>query len=132
LASCATGPRYSEVETKIPAQSAGQGRIYFYRATNVIGSAIQPEVLLNGEKVGRSIPSGYFFVDRPPGDFEVKLTTEVERKLSFKLQFGEQRYVRMHVELGALVYRVFPELIDSAEALEAIKKLHYTGSMPLK
>ena len=83
--SCATGPKYSVIKDSFSLLKPDEGRIYFYRTGNPFGSGIQPGVTLNGEKVGDSIPGGFFFIDRPPGNYEVMLSTEVERKLSFTL-----------------------------------------------
>ena len=129
LAACATGPKYAEVKSAIPALAADHGRIYFYRSGNMFGSGIQPVVMLNGEKVGDSVPGGFFFVDRKPGNYEVLLSTEVERKLTFTLVSGQEQYVRMSVTLGVIVYRVFPELVDAATGMSEIKDLSYTGSV---
>lgn len=128
LTSCATGPKYSAIKESFPLLNPDEGRIYFYRTGNPIGSGIQPGVTLNGEKVGGSIPGGFFFVDRPPGNYEVLLSTEVERKLSFTLDKGQKRYVRMSVGLGVLIYRVFPVLVEESEALREMEDLSYTGT----
>lgn len=129
LSACASGPKYSEIASSIPSLEAKDGRIYFYRTGNPIGSAIQPSVKLNDETVGKSKPGGFFFVDRVPGDYEVVLSTEVDKKLTFTLPADEERYVKMTVGLGVLVYRVFPELVDAGVGKEALVKLRYTGDL---
>ena len=83
LTSCATGPKYEEVESSIPGLTPSNGRIYFYRNVSMlIGAGLQPAVLLNGTKVGNATPGGFFFVDHSPGPIEVATSTEVERKVS--------------------------------------------------
>jgi Protein of unknown function (DUF2846) len=124
---CASGPKYSAVEKNIPTLASGKGRIYFYRSGSMFGSGIQPSVKLNGEKVGDSKPGGFFYIDRAPGDYEVMLSTEVDRKLTFTLDAGEERYVRMSVSLGVLVYRVYPELVDKSTGVTEMRELSYTG-----
>ncbi|MBI2508706.1 MAG: DUF2846 domain-containing protein, partial [Betaproteobacteria bacterium] len=89
---------------------------------------IQPSVMLNGQQVGDSKPGGFFFVDRDPGNYEVLLSTEVERKLTFTLAGGQEQYVKMTVTLGVIVYRVFPELVDAATAKADMQDLSYTGT----
>jgi len=128
FSSCATGPKYSVIKSSLPQLNPIEGRIYFYRTGNPFGSAIQPDVNLNGEKVGRSIPGGFFFVDRSPANYEVVLSTEVEKKLTFTLDKGQIRYVRMSVGLGVIVYRVFPTLVEESKALSEMKGLSYTGT----
>src|SRR5262245_5793226 len=85
LAGCATGgARYADVNVAAPKLAADRGRIYFYR-TSILGFAIQPEIKLNGESVGSAAPGGFFFVDRPRGNYVASSTTEVESKLPFAL-----------------------------------------------
>jgi hypothetical protein len=127
LTACASGPKYKEVEASIPPLAAGKGRIYFFRSANIFGSGIQPTVMLNGTQVGDSKPGGFFFVDRDPGNYEVLLSTEVERKLTFTLASGQEQYVRMSVTLGVVVYRVYPELVDAATGKSEMVDLSYTG-----
>jgi len=130
LAGCASGPKYAEVANSFPQVAAGQGRIWFFRSSTPFGAAIQPDVMLNGVKVGDSVPGGFFFVDRPAGDYEVLLSTEVERKVTFTLEPRQERHIRMSVGLGLIVYRVYPELADPAEADKEIRELSYTGGKP--
>jgi hypothetical protein len=127
VAGCATGPKYTEVSSSIPAMQPDKGRIYFYRTANMFGSGIQPKVKLNGEIVGKSKPGGFFFVDREPGNYKVVLSTETDKKLSFQLEPGNEKYVRMTVGLGLVVYRVYPELEDKNVAMEEIRDLSYIG-----
>lgn len=121
LAGCATGPRLSERPDAIPPIPAGMGRIYFYRATT-IGAAVQPSIKLNGEKVGVSKPRGVFYVDRPPGTYEIETKTEVSRKLSFSLEDQQPRYVRFKVGMGFFVGHVIPELVEPSEGEGEIAK----------
>lgn len=132
LSACASGPKFADVEKTFPQVAAGQGRIWFYRSGIMWGAGIQPSVNLNGVKVGDSVPGGVFYVDRPRGNYEVLLSTEVERKLTFTLEPGQERYIRMTVGMGAIVYRVYPELIDPAEARKELVDLSYTGGQPLR
>ena len=94
LAACASGPKHAEIQSSIPAVKAGEGRLYVYRESSMMGAAIQPSVLVNGKVAGQSKPGGFFFVDLPPGPVEVSTSTEVEKKLSLTLDAGQTRYVR--------------------------------------
>ncbi len=130
LLACASGPKYAEVAGTFPQLAANQGRIWFYRSGTMFGAGIQPGVILNGAKVGESTPGGFFFVDRPAGNYEVLLSTEVDRKVTFTLEPRQERYIRMTVGLGVIVYRVFPELADPAEGSKEIRELSYIGAKP--
>ena len=127
---CATGPKFTEVKSSIPSLSQDKGRIYFYRSGTMFGSGIQPSVKLNGVVVGDSKPGGFFYIDVPPANYEVVLSTEVDKKLTFMLDKQEQKCVRMSVGLGVLVYRVYPELAEPAICDAEIQDMSYTGSAP--
>jgi hypothetical protein len=119
---CATGPKYAEVVSTLPALGPSQGQIYFYRPS-AFGAAVQPDIKLNGVKVGTAKPHGFYFVDRAPGDYEVSAATETEKKLTFTLEAAQERFVRLKIQLGVLVGRIVPELVDRAEADGEIKGL---------
>lgn len=127
LGACATsGPKFSEARPFAAAPAAGDGRIYVYR-TAVLGMAVQPEVRINGEVVGTATPSGYFYVDRKPGNYEITTTTEVERKLSLTLDKDQTRYVRLGISMGFFVGHVYPELVDTDVGVKELQELRYTG-----
>ncbi|TAK94246.1 MAG: DUF2846 domain-containing protein [Verrucomicrobia bacterium] len=110
---CASGPRYNEVKASFPPLPAEKGRIFFYR-TAVLGAGVQPSVKLNDTPVGSAKPKGFFYVDRPPGDYRVETSTEVSRRLSLTLEAGQTRYVRLNMAMGFFVGHVWPELVENA------------------
>ncbi len=118
---CATGKKFSDAKSTLPPLAADQGRIYFYRVT-AVGAAVQPAVKLNGEKIGTAKPKGCFFVDRPPGNYQVETSTEVKRQLSLTLEKQQTRYVRLNLAMGFFVGHVFPELVDDATGEKEIAK----------
>ena len=127
LGGCATGPKYSAVASSFPLLAPSKGRVYFYRPS-ALGAAVQPDIKLNGEKVGTAKPSGFYFVDREPGNYEVTAATETEKKLTFVLEAGQVRYVRLRMQMGILVARVVPELVDGQEAVKELEGLSYIAS----
>lgn len=130
LTGCASGPKYSMVASTLPSMAPEKGRIYFYRPS-AFGAAVQPDIKLNSEKVGTAKPHGFYFVDRDPGNYEVTAATETEKKLTFTLEPGQQRYVRLKIQMGLLVGRIVPELVDKDEAEGELKELSYIAE-PLK
>lgn len=128
LTGCASGPKHAEVKDSIPNLAADKGRIYFYRNSNMFGSAIQPDIKLNGEVVGSSVPGGFFFVDRAPGNYEVVTSTEVDKKLTFVLSARETKCVKTGIGLGAIVARISPELIDNAQCDTELPTTSYIGT----
>jgi Protein of unknown function (DUF2846) len=127
LGACASGPKYAEMKSKIPVVKSGEGRIYVFR-DSIFGAAIQPKVYLNGGEVGASKANGFFYVDRPAGEYKMANQTEVERSLTFVLEPGETKYVRSSISFGLIAGRANFELAPAAEAQKAIEGLSYTGN----
>lgn len=115
---CASGPKYGQV--RIAQLGQENGRIYFYRITGAFGAAIQPAVKLNGQVVGVAKPTGFFYVDRAPGNYEVETSTEVNRRLTFTLEKGQTRYVRLNIGMGVFVGHVYGELVENEKAEKEI------------
>src|SRR5438105_14496021 len=130
LAGCATGPKYTEVISTLPSLTPSEGRIYFYRPS-AFGAAVQPAINLNGQKVGTAKPHGFYFVDRAPGNYEVTAATETEKKLTFTLEPSQERFVRLRIQMGVMVGRIVPELVDKADAEPERGKLSFIPD-PLK
>lgn len=126
VSSCATGTKFAELQPSTKPSDVEFVRIFFYRPSS-LGAALRPEVLLNGEKVGEAIAHGFFYVDRPPGDYTVTTSTEVKRKVSFVLDRGQTRYIRFSTSLGFFVGHVYGELVDESKGLSEIKNCKYTG-----
>lgn len=126
LASCASGVPFTELNPSFDPEVSNTGRIFFYRVTGAAGAAIQPEILMNGEKIGKSIPQGFFYLDKPAGEYTVTTTTEVKRKASFVLDEGQTRYIRFGISMGFFAGHVYGELVDPEEAKEEIIKCKYT------
>jgi hypothetical protein len=125
LSGCATGgPKYTEMSQSMTAPQAGTERIWFYRTT-AMGFAVQPVVNLNGEPVGKAVPQAFFYADRPPGDYTVSTSTEVEKNLTFRLEQGQPRYVRLNIGLGIMVGRVYGVLVDEETARKEMESTSY-------
>ena len=127
LSACATGVKFSEMNPGTMPNDPESARIFFYRTT-LLGAALQPEIRLNGTKVGNSIAQGFFYVDRPAGSYEVVTSTEVDRKVSFVLEKGQTRFVKFSVSMGFFMGHVYGELIDQAVGAEEIKDCKYAGA----
>jgi hypothetical protein len=126
LTACAKGAKFSEVNPNLASENPDWGRIFFYRPSS-FGAALQPDVMLNGEKVGQAISWGFFYVDRPAGNYECVTSTEVKRKVSFILEPGQTRYVRFSVSFGFFVGHVYGELVEDSVGLKEIKECKYIG-----
>jgi hypothetical protein len=124
---CASGPKYDLVADRIPAVPAHAGRIYFFRPSAMVGGMITADVHLNGEVVGSSKSGGFFFVDRAPGDYEVRTATEAENVLTFHLDENQTRYVQTMVTMGLLIGHIYPELVDADVGDKGVRASCYTG-----
>ncbi|MBF0309001.1 MAG: DUF2846 domain-containing protein [Magnetococcales bacterium] len=128
LSGCASGPKYTEMLSRIPELSQDNGRIYLYRSTT-FGAALQPTIKINNNIVGESIARGFVYVDRPAGTYLVETSTEDDGRISVNLEKGRTKYVRLGVGFGLLVGRVYPELVDEKLGASEIMDLSYTGRL---
>jgi hypothetical protein len=126
IVGCANVPTapYPEAAAKFSKLNARDGRIFVYRSSG-LGGLVMPAVYLSGEQVGRAIPRQVFFVDRPAGSYEITTATEVERKVTFSLTAGEEKYVRLSPSFGLMIGRINPELVSKTEAEEELKELDF-------
>lgn len=125
LMGCASGPKYSEISNTFQEAPEDTGRIFIYR-TAVLGAAIQPDVKLDGEVVGKAVPNGFFFVDKKPGNHKIATSTEVDRHLSLTVEKGQTRFVRLDVSMGFFVGHVYPKLVENNIGEKEIQKCSYT------
>lgn len=126
LAGCASGPAYEEYAATMQPVGDGNGRIYMYRPSS-FGAAVKPMIRVNDNEVGKSVAKGFFFVDLPPGDYNIAASTEAERNLDVTLDANEEMYVRLEMKMGAFVGHVKPVLVDASVGSEEIKKTKYAG-----
>jgi len=126
LSACASGVKFTDMRPSLAPPSQEMGRIFFYRPVT-IGAALKPDILVNGNRVGESVAWGFFHIDRPPGNYEVVTSTEVDRKVSFVLEKGQTRYIRFSVNMGFFVGHVYGELVEQATALPELEGCKYAG-----
>ena len=124
----ATGPKHAEVSKIIPALEQDQGRIFIYSWRLKFGGIPQPAIKLNNEMIGKAVPGGFFYVDRPVGEYEISTETEVKRTLSFLLDKGQTRYVRLGMSSGFWELHIYPELVEPKKAQEEINSCSYVGA----
>lgn len=94
-----------------PPLEAGKGRVYVYRGAALAG-AFPPDVLLNGENLGRADRRGAAWRDVVPGSYTVATTLNAD-VVHFTVAAGETRYVRL--ASGFFDERVRPALVDAAK-----------------
>ena len=128
LSACASGIPFTQMQPRETAVDPEMGRVFLYRATS-IGAAVQPRITMNDEVIGVSKAQGFFYVDRPSGEYVIQTTTEVERRVSFVLDPGQTRYVKFKVGMGFFVGHVYGELVDNEVGRAEIQKCKYTGEL---
>lgn len=131
LAGCA-GTRYDTAGAQIPPIPQGQGRIYFYQLHPNLVSARQQKLRVNGVVVGRNKQGGFFFVDRPAGSYVVTSLYWTDSGVSFMLDAGQTRYVRVDVASNdgrTATGKAGLTLVDPPETAEfEMRTLRYWGA----
>ncbi|WP_447577589.1 DUF2846 domain-containing protein [Achromobacter kerstersii] len=131
LAGCA-GPKYDALHGQLPPIAEGKGRIYFYQPQPTNLAAAQQKLRVNNVVVGRNKPGSFFFVDRPAGSYVVTNLYWTGDGVSFMLDPGQTRYVRVMAEVyGATgaVGKLSMQLVDPAEVAEnEMRGLRYWGA----
>ncbi|MFJ3460721.1 DUF2846 domain-containing protein [Achromobacter spanius] len=131
LAGCA-GAQYQSLQGRLPPVAQGNGRIYFYQPQTSPVASAQQKLRVNRDVVGRNKPGSFFFVDRPAGNYVVTNLYWTGDGVSFKLDPGQTRYVRITAEsLGSTgaVGKLSMELVDPPEVAETeLLKMRYWGA----
>lgn len=128
LSGCAaSGHSYLAVTSAMPPLKDNSCRVFFYRTDSMVGAAMQPEIRLDNQVVGKSQPGGFFYVDTLPGRHLASSQTENEARLEFDIEAGQTVYVASSITLGLLVGRVQLNLQPEAVAVSELSPLRYTG-----
>jgi hypothetical protein len=101
----------------------GMARVYFFRPAKIWGAALRPRLILDGSPIGRVLAGKFFFKDIEPGVHEVKIRTEVKRKLQLKLRAGETQFVKVSVGFGWLIGRFQFELVAKDTAQDELSRI---------
>ncbi len=102
---------------------SGQGRIYFYRPRGSLFPAVEPDVIVNGRKVGVSVQGEAFHRDAYPGDYEIFLTSDRERFLILSIEPGKTKFVRTSVAFSLLGARLTPKLVQEMRGRHEVRDL---------
>jgi hypothetical protein len=99
LAGCASsGPTGREILTGSIAPSAS--RLVIYR-TSALGLAVQPDYIIDGQKVGGSQPNGFVVCELPAGQHEVAVAN---MPLNISLFAGGSEKVEVTLRPGSTSY----------------------------
>ncbi len=124
---------YATLHDSEPALAAGNGRLYFYRESGLMGVAIQPTVMINGQSAGgRAKPGDYFYVDMAAGSYEISTETEKKEAITATIAAGQSMYIRFDVSMGFMVGHVNPSIIDPQQAVTEIKDCDFHAPKPVE
>ncbi len=127
LAACAgetrAPSRPADSVTVLPDPNPDQGRIYFYRPRGLLFPAVEPDVIVNGRKVGVSVQGEAFFRDAYPGDYEIFLTSDREQFLILSIKPGKTQFVRTTVAFSLLGSRLTPKLVQETRGRREVRDL---------
>ena len=131
---CASsGPKYSVFSKTLPPISPEQGRIIVYRPYEFVVAGLLPAVELNGKTIGDSRFGGFFYVDRPPGQYEMSTHIFMQYSLSLRLEKGQTCFVRLEAStIPGFKRKAVPVLVDPAVGEKEIQDCVYSGSTPPK
>jgi hypothetical protein len=92
-----------------PPLDPAKGRVFIYRNSSM-GSPYVPEVLLNGENVGKLDRVGVIFRDVPPGSYAVT-ATRISKVVNFAVAAGDRKYIKF--SSGYFETFMHPELVEA-------------------
>ena len=125
---CATGPRYDSVKDTFPPLTADAGRIFIYRDA-IYNPKKTPDILLNGEAIGKSEAAGFLYIDRPAGEYKIEIAGESSPPAIFTLSRGQTLYVRIGLHSNLVINRQYPEVVDDATGQREIVACKYVGGI---
>jgi len=133
LASCASGPTYAEMKSKLPPIAKGKGRVFIYRGSS-IGFLVQPKVRIDNIPVGTLQGRGFLYSDQPAGSREISIAIEWKQNKPVTVVSGQPSYVECmalpgvfvgHILPGFLVGHIIPNQVDAARGEAKIQGLRY-------
>ena len=121
LVSCASGPTYAEVNSKLPPIARGHGRVFVYRPS-AFGAGVTPAVKIDKQVVGISKGQGFLYSDQRPGSHEVSISTEWKHKTPVTVREGKKSFVRCKMMMGLFVGHIMPKQVDATTVESQIQK----------
>ena len=126
VSACATGNTFKDVSPRIPPLPLAQGRLYVYRSGDA-PTTLAPPVSLAGIEVGAGKPASFFFVDRDPGRYELRVADDAAHALPLKLDAGQTHYVRLEIRSGLTGDYLVPVDVSEVDSAKEILPLDYSG-----
>jgi hypothetical protein len=146
ITGCASNaPKFSEVKVSFPTVDPGNGRIYLYRPSKLMGFGYTPKIFINDIDIGKLESGGFFFIDRPEGEYHIDSrdgntkSSDPENHIKFSLAKGETKYIKFtFTKAGFAIFLVsvqipviHPEIVAKEKALVDLSEISYIDS-PVK
>lgn len=94
----------------------GLARLVFYRETHALFIAVEPEIIINGKSIGRSLSGEVFFRDAKPGRYELFLSDNPKAVTKIETRPGELTFFKIFFTLDAGGPGLVLQAVDPAYA----------------
>ena len=121
LAACGANKQAKPITGSLPDISPESARIYFYRSQVPFLAAIEPEFLVNGKSVGSAKINQVLYRDAQPGNYEIKISSDIEKPILILLKPRESRFFKAYGTTSVIrSYHAIKE-VPEPEALKEIQ-----------
>ncbi|WP_053005573.1 DUF2846 domain-containing protein [Kiloniella spongiae] len=119
LTACGASKRAKPITGSLPAISPENARIYFYRSQVPFLAAVEPEFLVNGKSVGFVKINQVLYRNAQPGNYEIKISSDIENPISILLKPGETRFFKAYGTTSIIrSYHAIKEIAEDAALKE--------------
>jgi len=118
---CAGGPDFKTYSATLSPPKEGESRVWFYRPSKMIGSAVQPMVYINDTPIAKAQPGCFFYADKAPGTYELRCTTEWADKNPLTVVENHPTFVRLSLLPGVFVGHILPKVVPEEDGLKEIQ-----------
>ena len=84
-------------------------------------AALEPDVIVNGRRVGTSRHDRFFYKDARPGRYEVFLTSDPDAPVYLELEAGEARFVKTVVRFALSGTKLTAKVMEQAEGRREVE-----------
>lgn len=120
--------KYANIKKDILPLSKANGRIVFYRPRGFYGWGMRPDIHLNRNKIGRSLPGTIFYVDVNPGKYLISIPTILypgEQTINIEISENETAYIKSYMSGSAIGGRTNIEVVNAELAIAEIENLEF-------
>ncbi|WP_419903720.1 DUF2846 domain-containing protein [Kiloniella sp.] len=121
LMACGVDKKARPITGSLPQVSENNSRLYFYRSKIPFLAAIEPEFLVDGKSVGKAVMNQVIYRDALPGNYEIKISSDMENSINLVLSPGETRYIKAYGTTSVIRTYLSITEVDSEQALKDIK-----------